>query len=221
MLYFYPMLSNSHGPLPTKFGPLEKLERSLHRHQCHPWRRPPAAFSLELWRCLETWRHPTRALFLDLGCGRGLATRQLAERFPEAQVLGIDKSAHRLRDAPPLSPEMALVRGELQDLVPLMVQAGWKAEQVYVLYPNPWPKSTQAKRRWPHHPLFPLIVRLGPLEMRTNWELYAQEWAQACRILGIEVEGPHPLEQPSWPTTSFEKKYRAQGLTLWKVNSHG
>lgn len=221
MLYFSAMLGNSRQLPTTKFGPLGSLHRRLLKHLNHPWRRPPAAFSLELWHQLQTWRDPNAPLYLDMGCGRGLASRQLTQRFPEAQVLGIDKSAHRLRDAPPLTHQLALVRGELEDLIPLMVAVHWKATTVYVLYPNPWPKSTQAKRRWPHHPLFPLLVQLGPVVMRTNWEFYAREWYEACKFLGLRVDEPHVLDFSSWPTTHFEQKYRNSAHRLWEVLVHG
>ena len=36
---------------------------------------------------------------IDLGCGTGIATRLLAERWPRAQVLGIDSSAQMLDEA--------------------------------------------------------------------------------------------------------------------------
>jgi trans-aconitate 2-methyltransferase len=42
-------------------------------------------------------RNPKR--IVDLGCGTGIATRLLAERWPRAQLLGIDSSAQMLEEA--------------------------------------------------------------------------------------------------------------------------
>jgi tRNA (guanine-N7-)-methyltransferase len=211
------MLGNSRAVVSSQLQPLEKLSRLVQKHQVTTWQKPTAPHSLHVWNELGRWRQPHLPLILDLGCGRGLSCRQLHQAHPQAQVLGIDKSSVRLRDAPPPSPHLCLTRGELEDLIPLMVASGWKASQVFVLYPNPWPKPTQAKRRWPYHPLFPLLVQLGPVELRTNWLIYAQEWHQACQVLGLKASPPKAFQEFQFPTTHFEQKYLTSGQTLWKV----
>lgn len=54
---------------------------------------------------------------VDLGCGTGEHTRTLAERFPEARVLGLDSSAEMLAraDASGL-PGLRFQRGQIEDL---------------------------------------------------------------------------------------------------------
>lgn len=205
----------------SQTNPSPRLLERVQKHACSEWQRPLAWHGEQAWERLCSWRLPTRPLILDLGCGRGDAARELAALFPESQVLGIDKSAFRLRDAGEATERLLLMRADIEDLIPLMKRAGWRAERVYVLYPNPWPKPRQAKRRWPHHPVFPLLLALGPVEMRTNWEVYAQEWALAAESLGYGVQGPHRLDGPGRPTSAFEKKYLASGHLLWRVVSHG
>lgn len=62
-----------------------------------------------LWRISS---EPPPASIVDLGCGTGSHTLELAERWPEARVLGIDSSAEMLAAATP-HPR---VRFERQDL---------------------------------------------------------------------------------------------------------
>lgn len=50
---------------------------------------------------VERAEHETRQI-VDLGCGPGKLTRQLAERWPAAHVLGVDNSPEMLAKAQPL-----------------------------------------------------------------------------------------------------------------------
>ena len=73
-------------------------------------------------------------------------------------------------------------------------------------------------------------MQLAPVtELRTNWEIYAQEFRDAVNILGEESRSIPELEslrgiraelsplQPDSPETAFERKYAAAGQPLWRV----
>ena len=53
----------------------------------------------------------------DLGCGTAHLSAELARRWPEAQVTGIDSSAEMLSRAPTL-PNLKVVQTDLQDWTP-------------------------------------------------------------------------------------------------------
>ena len=54
---------------------------------------------------------------IDLGCGTGEQTRQLAERFPHAQVTGLDSSAEMLaKAAAHTAPNLGFTRGDITGL---------------------------------------------------------------------------------------------------------
>ncbi|WP_019585679.1 methyltransferase domain-containing protein [Deinococcus apachensis] len=54
---------------------------------------------------------------VDLGCGTGEHTRRLAERFPAAQVMGLDSSAEMLARADARGvPNLQFERGDILDL---------------------------------------------------------------------------------------------------------
>lgn len=54
----------------------------------------------------------------DLGCGPGTITRLLAERWPEAEVTGVDGSAEMLAKARELAPGIAFVTADLAAWAP-------------------------------------------------------------------------------------------------------
>ena len=136
------------------------------------------------------------AVILDSGCGTGESTIHIARRFPNIPVIGIDKSFARLNKAGNPSqtageeiPANAFwIRAELLDFWRLAldrVKSGeWTIPYHAVYYPNPWPKQSEATRRFHMHPIFPTLLALGnTIELRTNWEIYAREFAEAARIV--------------------------------------
>ena len=186
-------------------------------------------------------------VILDSGCGAGESTLHLAKRFPGIPVIGIDKSAMRLTKAGNIHQQEAAgtdqpsnafwVRAELLDFWRLAleeVQAGrWNIVHHAVFYPNPWPKESEAGRRFHLHPIFPTLMALSAVtELRTNWEIYAREFAAAARIVcdsaaqNRSEKSEHPEQSavitcetfdPTIPETAFERKYKEARQQLWRV----
>lgn len=195
-------------------------------------------------------------VILDSGCGAGESTLHLAKRFPGIPVIGIDKSAmrltkagniHQLEQLPGTTSEPSVdlavpqnafwIRAELLDFWRLAleeVQAGrWNIVHHAVFYPNPWPKESEAGRRFHLHPIFPTLMALSAVtELRTNWEIYAREFAAAARIVCDSVaqnrseKSEHPEQSavitceafdPATPETAFERKYKEARQQLWRV----
>jgi tRNA (guanine-N7-)-methyltransferase len=160
---------------------------------------------------------------LDSGCGTGDSTRRIARLWPDRVVVGVDKSAARLARGgidrfPHREGNVVWLRAELTSFWRLAHDAGWRLHRHYLLYPNPWPKASQLRRRWHAHPVFPTLLALGgQLEMRSNWLIYAEEFALAVnRVLGTDVQ-PSVLEAAE-ALSPFERKYRASGHRLYSVS---
>ena len=187
------------------------------------------------------------AVILDSGCGTGESTIHIARRFPGIPVIGIDKSCARLNKAgnpsqtlgEDVPPNAFWIRAELLDFWRLAlerVQAGeWTIPYHAVYYPNPWPKQSEATRRFHMHPIFPTLLALGKtIELRTNWEIYAREFAEATRlvlsanaecaendnaVVAASANAHITCESfdPTYPETAFERKYKEARQTLWRV----
>lgn len=188
----------------------------------------------------ELDRYP---VLLDSGCGTGRSSIYLARRRPDLPVLGIDRSAVRLRGRhsgekagqqhrQPVSREAGMMRwreerdewgveereeqswrkpaghrhtqsfgGEHSecptnllllraDLVDLWILAWedreWDILEHFILYPNPYPKRSQLRKRWHGHPVFPILLCLGGIiTLRSNWRAYLDETCQA--VLAISA----------------------------------
>jgi tRNA G46 methylase TrmB len=168
------------------------------------------------------WRGP---LILDSCCGVGESTARLAEQHPDAMVIGVDKSAHRLeRHSHYQSNEQGqrywVVRADLMDFWRLARQANWQPQQHCLFYPNPWPKSAHLARRWHGSPVWKDLVALGgQLQVRSNWSLYLLEVAQALQVSGYQAM-VSLLPENSEPITPFERKYQNSGQALWQLHAN-
>jgi len=58
----------------------------------------------------------------------------------------------------------------------------------------------------------------GMLQLRCNWEVYAQEFALALREIGGNAVAVNKLQQDA-VSSPFEKKYRSSGLPLFQVKT--
>ncbi len=222
-------------------GPYKELERVVRKHAATLFLRPVADHTRKAFDAAKEFvdrfydnvsANKPLDIILDSGCGTGESTIHIAKRFPDTPVIGVDKSAVRLTractgNAPAANGEIPSnafwVRAELLDFWKLAldeVSAGrWHIPYHALYYPNPWPKQSEATRRFHLHPIFPTLIKLGEqIELRTNWEIYAREFAEAARVLketmvGISCEA-FMAEQP---ITAFERKYKEARQQLWRV----
>ncbi len=101
----------------------------------------------------ETWEPPGvyNQIELDLGCGKGGFTCDLAARYPERLVIACDILAGRVHRV-----ERKLERRKLEN-TQLFVSTAWELigillpdkclDRVHILCPDPWPKSKHEARR--------------------------------------------------------------------------
>ena len=193
----------------------------MRKHLATEFRRSSAAYSVAAFNTLlERWDGST-PLMLDSACGTGESTAALALRHPDAFVVGVDQSDERItrgmrKLGDTLPANALLLRADATDLWALMAQQGIRVARHYLLYPNPWPKSEHLQRRWHGHPrLRDLLALGGPIELRTNWPIYAEEFERALRFAGWQTRRTEvPAGQPLTP---LERKYRDSGHALSRV----
>ncbi len=162
---------------------------------------------------------------LDSGCGTGESSYRLAEKFPEYKVIAVDKSIERLQRSHAYGEQPAnllFVQCDCVHLWQLIKQAEWSVERHYLFYPNPWPKPGHLQRRWHGHPIFPTMIALGGvMTMRTNWKVYAEEFAQALLLSGLgNVEMEKLKLDVDTAFTPFERKYIKSEHQLYEVVSN-
>lgn len=216
-----------------------RLVEVVQRHRHSEFRRPIADHNRRAFDGVAARVAAHRGpLILDSFCGVGASSGWLAAAHPDALVIGVDKSAHRLarqshhQPGWPSSPSTTgqptagagaasrclLVQAEVEDFWRLALTAGWRPLAHYLLYPNPWPKAEHLKRRVHGSPLLPTLLELGgALELRSNWPLYLREFAAALNLSGWQSRLEALAEPPG--ITPFERKYAAAGQELWRLQA--
>ncbi|MEQ2352771.1 tRNA (guanine(46)-N(7))-methyltransferase TrmB [Pseudoalteromonas piscicida] len=214
--------ANSRSITTNQQGLHEKLDEIVTKHLTAEFKKPIAAHTQsafdEVNAQVQAFNGP---IILDSCCGVGESTANLAKRHPDALVIGIDKSAHRLdkHDVEYKQTEQGqyiLVQADLNDFWRLALEADWQPTHHYLLYPNPWPKAKHIQRRWHGSAVFPFIVKLGgKLELRSNWDIYVKEFARALALSGVDAEVE--AYESNEAITPFERKYWASGQSSTRL----
>lgn len=214
--------ANSRSITTNQQGLHEKLDEIVTKHLTAEFKKPIAAHTQsafdEVNARVQAFNGP---IILDSCCGVGESTANLAKRHPDALVIGIDKSAHRLdkHDVEYKQTEQGqyiLVQADLNDFWRLALEADWQPTHHYLLYPNPWPKAKHIQRRWHGSAVFPFIVKLGgKLELRSNWDIYVKEFARALALSGVDVAVE--AYESNEAITPFERKYWASGQSSTRL----
>jgi tRNA (guanine-N7-)-methyltransferase len=161
-------------------------------------------------------------LILDSCCGVGESTVNIAQAHPNARVIGIDKSALRTDKHQAYASTLQnylVLRADLNDFLRLLVLNNKKLTKHYLLYPNPYPKSAHLQRRWYATSALIDILKLGgTLEVRSNWQLYIQEFSAALTIANISND--IGLFTSDHAITPFERKYWQSGQNSWQLLSN-
>lgn len=207
-------------------GPHPRLIAVVRRHLATPSRAPIPAHTRDAFEqvAARLAREPTWPIVLDSGCGTGASTRALAVAHPKAWVIGIDRSAARLAHGPlgsptTMPPNLVIVRAEVAAFWRLARAAGWRLWRHFLLYPNPWPKPEHLMRRWHGHPAFADLLALGgEIRLRTNWRVYAEEFALALNVAGHQATLMH-VDATAPPMSPFEAKYLASAQVLIELRA--
>lgn len=201
----------------------DDLESKLKKHLINPFRKPYRPFSAEIFhRANEIINNTNLPIVLDSGCGTGESSIVLSKQNTDALVVGIDKSEKRLDKFITNSnfyekDNLILLRADVIDIWRMIKQSNWNIKKHYLLYPNPWPKKDQLKRRWHGHPVFPEMLSLSNnIELRTNWQIYAEEFRFALELVTNKTASIQTIVVDQF-ISPFEKKYYESGHELYRV----
>lgn len=214
------MQGNSRVITTNQVEPHEKVPDLVHRYLQTDFQKPICQHTLEAFEEVQAWLGDSNEpVVLDSCCGVGESTKNLATQFPNAKIIGVDKSALRIKKGQNKTESVTnyiLVRADVIDFWRLLASSKVKVSHHFLLYPNPYPKSAQVQRRWHASPSFVDILKIGGvLEVRSNWRLYIEEFA-----IALQTAQQQPVLKElsvTNPFTPFERKYQNSGQSLWQV----
>lgn len=200
----------------------ENLQRVVEKHFASTYIKPIQDHTLQAFEQAQQWlkRKGNQPIVLDSCCGVGESTYHLANAYPNALVIGIDKSALRIEKHENYALEVRdnylVLQADVRDFWRLVIEHNWLVQHHYLLYPNPYPKSSQLTKRWHGHPAFVDLLGIkASLTVRSNWRLYVEEFVAALAVRGFNAQVQ--VYQAETPQTPFERKYWASGHQSWQT----
>ena len=172
------------------------------------------------WRLLDP--HFGRApapVELDLGCGNGRFTLELAGRYPERLILGTDVKLGRLRRVEKRAERTDVRNLELLavnslDFVDYMLPDGC-LDRAHLLCPDPWPKNRHQSRRLVTTSFLCRLAHVlkpgGILHMATDHLPYFDAWQQVLQGLPFYEPYPEGIADIADLRSDFELTWTALG----------
>jgi tRNA (guanine-N7-)-methyltransferase len=161
-----------------------------------------------------------REIWLEIGFGGGEHMAGQAERDPELLIVGVEPFLNGFASALRHVEERGLAnvrveQGDAREVAGRMPDGC--LDRVFILFPDPWPKSRHHKRRIAQPEFLAELARLlkpgGRLRFATDWAEYA-DWALE-RILGGGLYAWPADKADDWrlpPADHLTTRYEEKGL---------
>ena len=166
-------------------------------------------------------------LVLELGCGRGETTVEMARRDPGRNYLGVDIKGARLHRGASAALSLGVTNVAFLNAVVEMlpeVADNARCETIWLLFPDPFPKPSKARRRLTSPKYLDLYRRLlGPgsrVHLKTDeGRLFDYTLDTVARSGGRILQRIDALEENGADTlvnlqSAYEKRWRAEGRTI-------
>ena len=166
-------------------------------------------------------------LEVDLGCGDGKFTLEMAQEFPERNFIAVERLLGRVRKVCRKADRMGLrnlkvLRLESLYTLEWLLPAG-SVDRLHLLCPDPWPKAKHHRRRMFQEPFLKALVRVlkpgGEFLFKTDHLEYF-EWSEEHLAA---FEG---LERIEWredeffyPKPDFQLQWEAEGKVLQRIRA--
>lgn len=189
--------------------------------KCSAYRIAEPAARKGAWRELMPG---ARALWVELGCGKGKFTAETAQANPDVLLIAVE----RCREAMVVAMEKAKVMGLTNVFYIDMDVAGiedifspGEIDRLFINFPDPWPRKKNAKRRLTHRSFLDKYCRVvragGEIHFKTDnaplFEYSVEEFA-AC---GLEVKSlTRDLHKDGIVgiMTGYEEKFHGLGTPI-------
>ena len=162
---------------------------------------------------------------LDLGCGAGSFTAELARRYPERTVLAADVMVGRLRKLVKRCGRLELrnlevCRTEARHLVALMLPDG-ALDRLHLLCPDPWPKGRHRSHRLLASDFTAQLHRVlkkdGVFHFSSDDEYYCDAVRRVIAASNLFAECPEAIADLADIRSDFELRWNAEGKPVHHV----
>lgn len=199
--------------------PLVKFEKIAEEH---PFFLDPE--ETPHWRELFGNDHP---LVFEVGFGNGNFLLDMAVRYPDLNFVGMDfyhKGIRRLfmRIDRYRLTNIRIVYGDAREKIPFLFREE-ELSDIYVNFPDPWPKKRHHKRRLIKPPIVQALCESlqpeGRIRVATDFESYAMEILEVLSaepgLRNVHSGTGFVHQREDVPRSKYEKNFLREGKTIY------
>jgi tRNA (guanine-N7-)-methyltransferase len=172
----------------------------------------------------QSWRDkikPNQRLIIEIGAGVGLHPIAYAKKNPNDFVISIERTrekATKMLNRVSHHSKLVNIYPVHADAIPWIWQniAPLEVNKYFILYPNPYPKKSQANKRFFNMPfmhyLLSTLLPMGEITLATNSHDYFNEAYHRCLTAWpVTILKTQLVKNTRGYRTHFEKKYLERG----------
>jgi tRNA (guanine-N7-)-methyltransferase len=168
-------------------------------------------------------------IIIEVGCGRGEYTVDLARRFPERNFIGLDIKGPRLWRGAKTFIEEGMENGAfIRTLIETITDyfARGEVSEIWVTFPDPQPKPSREQKRLVSSRFLDLYRQIlkpgGLIHLKTDneglfkWAVESFEQNPGVQLLCAteDLYGSELIDDITAIKTTYESKYIAGGITI-------
>lgn len=188
---------------------------------CRQWQVMDPAVNMGAWRKLKP---DCTRLWVELGCGKGKFTVETARQNPDVLLIAVERCREAMVMAMEKARDLGLTNVFFVDMDVANLEscfAPGEIDRLFLNFPDPWPRSKNAKRRLTYHTFLKMYTRVirdgGELHFKTDNAKLFEFTLEELAALGLPVKNLtrnlHENGQVGI-LTGYEEKFYAQGVPI-------
>ena len=173
------------------------------------------------WRSLKP---DCRELWVEVGCGKGKFTVETAQANPDVLMIGVERCREAMVMAMEKARDMGLTNVFFVDMDVALMEGCFtpgEIDRLFINFPDPWPRSKQAKRRLTYRTFLRLYSRVikdgGEIHFKTDNAKLFEFSLEELELVGLPTKNVTRDLHANGPVgimTGYEEKFHALGTPI-------
>lgn len=188
---------------------------------CRNWQVMEPETMQSKWRELKP---DCTALWVEVGCGKGKFTVETAQANPDVLMIAIERCREAMVMAMEKARDMGLTNVFFVDMDVANMEgcfAPQEIDRLFINFPDPWPRSKNAKRRLTFRTFLRLYSRIikdgGEIHFKTDNAPLFEFTLEELELVGLPTKNVTRNLHENGPVgimTGYEEKFYAMGTPI-------
>lgn len=188
---------------------------------CRQWQVLDPAAMANNWRSLFP---ECKELWVEVGCGKGKFTVETAEANPDVLMVAIERCREAMVMAMEKAKAMGLKNVFFVDMDVANMEgcfAPGEIDRLFINFPDPWPRSKNAKRRLTYRTFLRMYTRVirdgGEIHFKTDNAKLFEFTVEELELVGLPTKNLTRNLHENGPVgimTGYEEKFYALGTPI-------